>query len=129
MSLAAYTGVDKGLFKILSDLSGRKAGTTLTAHQDVGAREPMDAQAPKPGQSTVDDVASVSSHIQGKLLFYGPIMDIIKVVQINLHHSRAASALMCMKLLADNIDVALIQEPWLSGGKIRGLRCKGGLNN
>ena len=33
---------------------------------------------------------------------------------------------MCRKLLADNIDVALIQEPWLSGGKIRGLRCKGG---
>ena len=33
---------------------------------------------------------------------------------------------MCRKLLADNIDVALIQEPWLSGVKIRGLRCKGG---
>jgi len=53
------------------------------------------------------------------------MMDIIKVVQINLHHSRAASALMCKKLLVDNIDVALIQEPWLSRGKIRGLRCKG----
>ena len=33
---------------------------------------------------------------------------------------------MCKKLLADNIDVALIQELWLSGGKIRGLRCKAG---
>jgi hypothetical protein len=44
-------------------------------------------------------------------------MDIIKVVQINLHHSRAAPAFMCRKLLADNIDVALIQEPWLSGGE------------
>ena len=31
MNLAAYTGVDKGLFKILSDSSGRKASTTLTA--------------------------------------------------------------------------------------------------
>ena len=30
------------------------------------------------------------------------------------------------KLLVNNIDVALIQEPWLSGGKIRSLRCKGG---
>jgi hypothetical protein len=49
------------------------------------------------------------------------MMDNIKVVQINLLHSRAATALMCRKLLADNIDVALIQEPWLSGGKIRGL--------
>ena len=63
MSLAAYTGVDKGLFKILSDSSRGKAGTTLTADQDEGAREPMDVQAPKPGQSTMDDGASVSSHI------------------------------------------------------------------
>jgi hypothetical protein len=53
-------------------------------------------------------------------------MDIIKVVQINLLYIRAASALICRKLLADNINVALIQEPWLSGGKKRALRCKGG---
>ena len=33
-NLAAYTGEDKGLFKFLSDSSGRKAGTTLTADQD-----------------------------------------------------------------------------------------------
>ena len=52
--------------------------------------------------------------------------DIIKVIQINLHDSRAASALMCRKLLADNIDIALIQELWLSRGKIKGQRRKGG---
>ena len=49
MNLAAYTGVDKDLFKILSDSSRRKAGTTLNADQDEGARESMDAQAPKHG--------------------------------------------------------------------------------
>ena len=54
MNLAAYTGVDKGLFKILSDSSRRKAGTTLTADQDEGAREPMDSLAPEPGQSTME---------------------------------------------------------------------------
>ena len=54
MNLTAYIGVDKGLFKILSDSSGRKAGTTL-AGQDDGALEPMDVQAPEPRQSTVDD--------------------------------------------------------------------------
>jgi hypothetical protein len=45
------------------------------------------------------------------------MMDIIKVLQTNLYHIRAASELMWSKLLADNIDVALIQEPRLSGGK------------
>ena len=63
MNLAAYTGEDKGLFKILSYSFGGKAGTTLTADQDEGAREPMDFQAPEPGQSMMDDGASVSSHI------------------------------------------------------------------
>jgi hypothetical protein len=63
MNIATYTVVDKGLFKILSYSSGRKAGTTLTADQDEGAREPIDVQAPEPGQSTMDDGASVSSHI------------------------------------------------------------------
>ena len=63
MNLAAYTGVDKGLFKILSDSSGRKAGTTLIADQDEGAMEPMDVQAPEPGQSTVGNGALISSYI------------------------------------------------------------------
>jgi hypothetical protein len=63
INLAAYTGVDKGLFKILSDSSGRKAGITLTADQDKGAMEPINVQAPETHQFTVDDGASVSSHI------------------------------------------------------------------
>jgi hypothetical protein len=63
MNLAAYTGIDKVLFKILSDSSGGKAGTTLTVEQDEGAREPIDVQAPKPGQSTVDNGDLASSHI------------------------------------------------------------------
>jgi hypothetical protein len=63
MNLAAYTGVDKDLFKILSDSSGRKVGTTLTADQDEDAMEPIEVQAPDPGQSTVDDRVSDSSHM------------------------------------------------------------------
>jgi len=55
-----------------------------------------------------------------------PTSTIIKVVQINLHHSKAVSTLMCRKLLVDNIVVALIQEPWLFRAEIRGLRCKEG---
>ena len=63
MNIAAYTSVDKGLFKILSDPSGGEAGTTLSAGQDEGAMKPMDIQALlEPGQSMVDDGASVLSH-------------------------------------------------------------------
>ena len=83
MNLADYASVDKGLLKILSDSFGRKAGTTLTADHDEGPREPMVVQASKPDQSTVDDRTSVSSHMEGKFAFYVPMMDIIKVVQIN----------------------------------------------
>jgi hypothetical protein len=45
MNLAAWTGVDKGLFKILSYSSRAKAGRALTADQDEGAMEPIDVVA------------------------------------------------------------------------------------
>ena len=44
-----------------------------------------------------------------------------KVVQINLHHSKAASASFCQFFLSNNFDLALIQEPWLHRGRISGL--------
>ena len=62
MNLAAYTGVDRGLFKILFDPSGGETGTTLSADQNDCAMEPMYIQAPEPGRYTVDYGASVSWH-------------------------------------------------------------------
>jgi hypothetical protein len=44
-----------------------------------------------------------------------------KFIQINLHHSKAATALLCRKLATGEIDIALIQEPWVYGDRIRGL--------
>jgi hypothetical protein len=44
-----------------------------------------------------------------------------KFIQINLHHSKAATALLCQKLAIGEIDIALIQEPWVYGDQIRGL--------
>lgn len=43
------------------------------------------------------------------------------VLQINLHYSRLVTAIICQKILADDIGVALIQEPWTVGGKIMGM--------
>ena len=63
MNLAAYTGVEKGLFEILSDSSGRNPSAILSADQDEDAMESMDVQAQEPGQCTVDDGASVLTHI------------------------------------------------------------------
>lgn len=45
----------------------------------------------------------------------------LKVVQINLHHSKAASATFCQFFAANQFDLALIQEPWLHRGRISGL--------
>nr|CAH7724396.1 unnamed protein product [Callosobruchus chinensis] len=43
------------------------------------------------------------------------------VLQINLHHSRAATATLCQKILADDIGVVLIQEPWTVKGTVMGM--------
>jgi hypothetical protein len=50
----------------------------------------------------------------------------IKFLQINLHHSKAATATLCQQLAVRKADVALIQEPWLHKSHIRGLTNTGG---
>jgi hypothetical protein len=51
---------------------------------------------------------------------------LIKFVQINLHHSKAASATFCQRLAEGKADIALIQEPWVHRGQVRGLTILGG---
>lgn len=48
----------------------------------------------------------------------------IRLVQINLKKKKAASANLLIYLNANNFDVALIQEPWVNKGKIKGLSSK-----
>jgi hypothetical protein len=48
----------------------------------------------------------------------------MRVLQVNLYHSRAASATLCVVM--KRCDVALIQEPWTYKGEIKGLREVGG---
>jgi len=45
----------------------------------------------------------------------------MRVVQINLHHSKAASAAFSKKFLEGGFEIGLIQEPWTYKGKICGL--------
>jgi hypothetical protein len=49
----------------------------------------------------------------------------LRVLQLKLHHSRAASAALCVAMR--NCNVALIQEPWTSMGEIKGLKEVGGV--
>ena len=48
----------------------------------------------------------------------------MRVLQVNLHHSRAASAALCVAM--KTCDVALVQEPWTYKGAIKGLKEVGG---
>lgn len=46
----------------------------------------------------------------------------ISIIQINLHHCIVASNNLILHLNRYNIDVALIQEPWVRGKLIMGLK-------
>ena len=48
----------------------------------------------------------------------------MRVLKVNLHHSRVASAALCVPM--KTCDVALIQEPWTYKGAIKGLKGVGG---
>ena len=45
----------------------------------------------------------------------------MKVLQINLHRSKAASAALLIKLASGEADVVSVQEPWINGDIICGL--------
>ena len=42
-----------------------------------------------------------------------------KFIQINLHHGKAAMALLCWKLGTGKVDIAFIQEPWVYGDQVK----------
>jgi splicing factor 45 len=48
----------------------------------------------------------------------------LRTQQVNLHHSKAASAALCAAMR--NCEVALIREPWTYKGEIKGLQEVGG---
>lgn len=49
----------------------------------------------------------------------------IKFIQENLHHAKAASAILSRTFTKDKIDVALLQEPWTKNHKILGINILG----
>ncbi|XP_074026204.1 uncharacterized protein [Leptinotarsa decemlineata] len=46
----------------------------------------------------------------------------VRVLQVNLHYAKAASAVVCRRFDKDGLDVALLQEPWIHGGRVSGLK-------
>ncbi|XP_020298476.1 uncharacterized protein LOC109862754 [Pseudomyrmex gracilis] len=51
----------------------------------------------------------------------------IQMTQINLHHSKSASAILARSMAMMQTSIALIQEPWFVNGAIRGLSGCGNL--
>lgn len=47
-------------------------------------------------------------------------MSYIKIIQANLHHAKGASAVLSRRFTKDNIDLGLIQEPWVRNGRVLG---------
>lgn len=45
----------------------------------------------------------------------------LKCLQVNLHHAKAASDVLCRKFTTDLLDICFIQEPWVNSGVIKGL--------
>jgi hypothetical protein len=43
----------------------------------------------------------------------------MKLVQINLHHSTEMMAVPCQKVVFGKVNIALIQESWIYGSHIR----------
>jgi ribonuclease HI len=49
----------------------------------------------------------------------------IRLLQINLHHCKAASAELVLRLSTGAVDIVFVQEPWVWGGRVCGLKIPG----
>ena len=45
----------------------------------------------------------------------------IKFIQVNLHHAKGASGILCRRFTEENFNVAIVQEPWVNKNKVLGL--------
>lgn len=50
----------------------------------------------------------------------------IKFIQINLHHAKAATGILCRRFIKENLNVALIQEPWAHKNQVLGISMQAG---
>ncbi|KAJ8949905.1 hypothetical protein NQ318_010539 [Aromia moschata] len=50
----------------------------------------------------------------------------LEFIQANIQHGKAQSAFLCQRIIESQIKIALIQEPWVYHGKVRGLGRAGG---
>lgn len=50
----------------------------------------------------------------------------LKAIQVNLHHAKAASDVLCRRFTKEVLDFALVQEPWVHNGTIKGLNLREG---
>ena len=49
----------------------------------------------------------------------------LRVIQINLQHSKTVSAALLLRLLIEDVELILVQEPWVIGNSVCGLNTKG----
>ena len=45
----------------------------------------------------------------------------LRLVQINLHHANLPTENLLIFMKSNDIDISLIQEPWVNKGKVKGL--------
>ena len=64
-------------------------------------------------RATVSNTTHAASTVSNKL----------NIIQLNLQHNKAATAVLRQQLKKLNNAVALIQEPWVCGNKILGYEC------
>jgi len=103
---------------------GTKQGAATTA--DLSQQEPHEEDAELKSSAASSDEERLAAGIsmtglQTKRLSGAQRKRLtrqrLRVLQVNLHHSRAALAALCATMR--NCDVALIQEPGLTKGKLK----------
>lgn len=52
-------------------------------------------------------------------------MPMLRFNQINLQHSKTVFAALLLHLAGENIELVLVQKPWIADGRVSGLNVNG----
>jgi len=123
------------IYKGDSNAAGRSAGNPA---DQVFAEELEAPGGPEDGYSTgsslsremralgppIEDVHLSGTEVADVTVVEVAAVDVTKTSTNNLHHSKAASAARLLRLTEAGVDLVLVQEPWVVGGKVAGLGTK-----
>ncbi|XP_037819692.1 uncharacterized protein LOC119609080 isoform X2 [Lucilia sericata] len=124
--LRVYRGDDKELLE-QDDPDPDQSAADMSCDETDLSLSQSTSKLVKEGEESVDEddlLASDKEDANVTVLRKDKKGEMVRVTQINLHHSKAASAALLLRMGVSGEELALVQEPWIHQERVSGIGMK-----